>query len=315
MSHHTWKRLNLRPLERVFLTTINLGELLMTLKTQKGFTLVELAIVMTIIGLLIGGILKGQELMQNARITATIAQVRAFEAATTTFRDKYDAVPGDMANATQRIPNCTVAACSNAAATGAGNGIVGDDAWFGAGTLATTPTPVQGTVHAAATAGVEADEPALFWTHLLKADLITGVTDAYVNGAPNGLIGGEVYPAAKSGQSLFVAGYGTGAGLPGSAADAMTGPVGLIVVLAPSAAAAGNVMTITASAQPLIPTRAAQIDRKMDDGKPGSGYVQAYGVSNSCYGNGAGAAAVGPLGLYTESVTTQDCGLAFRIQG
>ncbi|TAL35563.1 MAG: prepilin-type N-terminal cleavage/methylation domain-containing protein, partial [Alphaproteobacteria bacterium] len=40
------------------------------LNTQKGFTLVELAIVMTIIGLLIGGILKGQELMQNARITA-----------------------------------------------------------------------------------------------------------------------------------------------------------------------------------------------------------------------------------------------------
>ncbi|MCK5555335.1 MAG: prepilin-type N-terminal cleavage/methylation domain-containing protein, partial [Alphaproteobacteria bacterium] len=56
---------------------------------QKGFTLVELAIVLTIIGLLIGGILKGQQLMQNARVTATIAQIQAIESATTTFRDTY----------------------------------------------------------------------------------------------------------------------------------------------------------------------------------------------------------------------------------
>ena len=40
---------------------------------EKAFTLVELAIVMTIIGLLIGGILKGQELLENARVTSTIA--------------------------------------------------------------------------------------------------------------------------------------------------------------------------------------------------------------------------------------------------
>ena len=51
------------------------------MSNQKGFTLVELAIVMTIIGLLIGGVLKGQELMENARVTSTVAQVKGYEGA------------------------------------------------------------------------------------------------------------------------------------------------------------------------------------------------------------------------------------------
>ena len=45
--------------------------------SQAGFTLVELAIVMIIIGLLIAGVLKGQELIANARVTSTVAQIKA----------------------------------------------------------------------------------------------------------------------------------------------------------------------------------------------------------------------------------------------
>ena len=76
------------------------------LNSQKGFTLVELAIVMTIIGLLIGGILKGQELMENARVTSTVAQVKSYSAAVTSFRDMYNAYPGDMVGAGTRLVGC-----------------------------------------------------------------------------------------------------------------------------------------------------------------------------------------------------------------
>ena len=61
--------------------------------SEQGFTLVELAIVMVIIGLLIGGILKGQELIANARISSTVSQLKGLDAALVHGRsDELDAL-------------------------------------------------------------------------------------------------------------------------------------------------------------------------------------------------------------------------------
>ncbi len=87
---------------------------------EKGFTLVELAIVMIIIGLLIGGVLKGQELINNAQVAGAVSEVKGFDAAINTFRDTYAGYPGDLLLATTRIPNCG-ATCAN----GDGNGQIG----------------------------------------------------------------------------------------------------------------------------------------------------------------------------------------------
>jgi prepilin-type N-terminal cleavage/methylation domain-containing protein len=267
----------------------------MQTSTTKGFTLVELAIVMTIIGLLIGGILKGQELIENARVTATIAQVKSFEAATSTFRDRFDSLPGDMPSAATRLPGCTPAARCNpgtAAGTG-GNSIVGDPAWASGWGSQTTGG-----------AGTAQFETQLFWAHLLLADLISGVSDAQVRAATTPAWG-ITHPSARIGGG-FVVGHGNATIPPGSTATAGTGPSGMIVVITQSPS---DALSTTSGLQAMTASRAAQIDRKLDDGRPTSGYVQAYGTAASCF---AGTAADT---FYDETRTTRDCGLVFRIQG
>lgn len=72
---------------------------------QSGFTLVEIAIVLVIIGLLLGGILKGQELINSARVRNLADMSSGIQAAYYGFIDRYRAVPGDMdaASATDAI--------------------------------------------------------------------------------------------------------------------------------------------------------------------------------------------------------------------
>lgn len=68
-------------------------------KKQAGFSLIELAVVLIIMGLLIGGILKGRELIESARLKRAVAQLNEYRLAATTFMDKYDALPGDFSKA------------------------------------------------------------------------------------------------------------------------------------------------------------------------------------------------------------------------
>lgn len=149
--------------------------------SEQGFTLVELAIVMVIIGLLIGGILKGQELISNARISSTVSQVKGLDAALNTFQDKYNALPGDINNPATRLTGCTAAPCSTA---GNGNGRIGT-------TLTTVPT--------------NANEEGIMFAHLNAADLISGV-----DMAGSSATFGRMLPAVKAGGGMWVA-YGDAA--------------------------------------------------------------------------------------------------------
>jgi prepilin-type N-terminal cleavage/methylation domain-containing protein len=65
---------------------------------QQGFTLVELSIVLVIIGLIVSGILVGQDMIRAAEIRSTVSQVEQFNTAVNTFRDKYRNLPGDILN-------------------------------------------------------------------------------------------------------------------------------------------------------------------------------------------------------------------------
>lgn len=72
-------------------------------KREKGFTLVELAIVLVIIGLILAGIIKGQELITNAKIKRTYNIQKEIAAAIYTYFDRYQFYPGDDPQATQRF--------------------------------------------------------------------------------------------------------------------------------------------------------------------------------------------------------------------
>jgi prepilin-type N-terminal cleavage/methylation domain-containing protein len=76
-------------------------------KREQGFTLIEIAIVLVIIGLLLGGVLKGQELITGARVRNLIGQQDGIKAAYFGFLDRYRALPGDYKNAQATIQNTT----------------------------------------------------------------------------------------------------------------------------------------------------------------------------------------------------------------
>lgn len=146
----------------------------MTSKTS-GFTLVELAIVLMIIGLLIGGILKGQELINNARITTTIRQMKNYDAAVITFQDSYGAKPGDISNPSTRLPNCGSAPCNIA-----GN----NDGLIGTSTVTTS------------------DENPAMWQHLAAANLVSGINTSTTWTA--GTIGSASYPSIPFGAVDYI---------------------------------------------------------------------------------------------------------------
>ncbi|MDB2414351.1 prepilin-type N-terminal cleavage/methylation domain-containing protein [Rickettsiales bacterium] len=66
---------------------------------NQGFTLVELSIVIVLIGMIIAGIVAGQDLVKQAKLKSIINEINKYETAINTFTLKYDAVPGDMPNA------------------------------------------------------------------------------------------------------------------------------------------------------------------------------------------------------------------------
>lgn len=142
----------------------------------------------------------------------------------------------------------------------------------------------------------------MFWAHLYKADLLAGITGkALLNGVvPAWNI---THPAAKSGGG-FIAGYADGNPFPYSPKS--TGMKGVILVL--STSPTGNNQPDIAGAQAISPTRAAQIDRKMDDGMPTTGKVQAYGAPE-CYVEDKDTGLV----KYNEDITRKSCNLIFNI--
>jgi prepilin-type N-terminal cleavage/methylation domain-containing protein len=161
---------------------------------QSGFTLVEIAIVLVIIGLLLGGVLKGQELINSAKVKNMINDFRTVSSLVYSYQDRFKAFPGDQ----------TQGQLDNA---------------FGA-TAAVTCTPAADGLCRTGNARLDGSwnstdvtqETYVFWQHVRLANLATGTTDTSVSAvflprnADGGALGVESGLNASGGADPFITG-------------------------------------------------------------------------------------------------------------
>lgn len=152
-----------------------------TASGQSGFTLVEAAIVLLIVGLLISGIVKGQELIENAKAKNLAADFGRVAALLHAYQDKYRRLPGDDPAAANHVG-------ADAGTQGNGNGRI-DGNWDDAPAAGACPS-----------------EACYFWLHLRLANLDSGKT----------VLDDDYLPANAEGAPLGVAGTAPVAGWAGS---------------------------------------------------------------------------------------------------
>jgi len=194
----------------------------------SGFSLVEIAIVLVIVGLMLGGVFKGQELIDSARVRSMASEVDGIRTAWYSFQDRYRALPGDFQAAGTQI--------DSAAASGNGNGRIDDNA-----------------------------ERAGVWQQLSLAGFITGSYD----GAHSGI--------------------GSAGDVDCKPSTCPKNPFNGFYKISYSAQAADEVEPsheiFTGSQIPV--GILAELDRKLDDGKPNSGRFRVHRTFQSACTNNA----------------------------
>jgi prepilin-type N-terminal cleavage/methylation domain-containing protein len=244
--------------------------------TIHAFTLIELAIVLTVIGLLVGGIVLGQALLGTSAIRASISDIQRIETAVTGFQTKYEALPGDFKIATSYwgtdadgCPTHTNRVQKTATCNGDGNGQLGNS------------------------------NPELFraWQHLASsafyAGSFTGVTDS--GGTIDANIGANVPPATVEGGGFAFAPY-LGNGYAGDA-DRYAGDYGNATLVYGKEDGTNSLESAV-----LTPTDTLNIDTKIDNGLPGSGRMMVrIGTCSS------------DARTYTQTTTAIACNILFKL--
>lgn len=251
---------------------------------RYGFSLVELSIVLVILGLLTGGILSGQSLIRAAELRSITTQSEQYRTIVYTFRDRYLALPGDMANATNFWGSAS--SCPGTSATpstdrttcnGNGDGQV----------AATTPS---------------IGEAFRYWQQLANGGLVegsyTGVTDSSDPTAFATTIGKNVPISKISGVGFSARYYASII----SSTNYFPGPYGNLFRIG----ADGDGPYTAGPA--FTPEEMWGIDTKLDDGLPAFGKVIAPKNAVSCHTNDDPS-----LSRYALSATTKTCSYLYLL--
>lgn len=205
-------------------------------RNQSGFTLIEIAIVLVIIGLLLGGVLKGQEMINSARVKNLATDFKNIPVFIYGYQDKFKALPGDDANATSHLgATICVAPCQNSASS---NGVIGGasatDTW-----TSTTVT----------------DETQQFWIHARLAGLAPGPT--------SGPVGTDYRPTNSADGRI------------GIQSNIQAGP-GAFTTIIQNAAGGASLMTGTyiICSTNILGKFVKQLDTTMDDGNTDTGSMR-----------------------------------------
>ncbi len=239
----------------------------------KGFTLVELALTMVIIGLLIAGVLKGSEMLQSSRIVSAVAQIKAYEVATRNFKNTYGALPGDIRAPEAKLPHCTSTECAasgnqdgkicgNNDATNDETAICGSENLF---VTSDTGTALRSSIVMRPPAA-HTNEAVSYWRHLIAANMIVGF-DLYENmsaldqdASPYGSSMHRYGPESPFGSRYMVYYFN----VPSSDASGEQPPFNAV---------RGHYLKLSGytTHQGVTAAVAARLDAKMDDGVPNTG--------------------------------------------
>ena len=223
---------------------------------RQAFSLVEIAVVMVLVGLLVGGVMAGQSLVRSAELRAITTEHTRWITAITAFIDKYDALPGDFPKATRYWSQQAAAGCNNL--TGSSAGQPGACDGDGSGLLDNAP--------AASSSG----ENYQFWRQLALAGLLnseyTGIAGS--NNYAHHVVGTNT-PASRVSSGGWAVQY-IG---PYTDANLFQLDYGHAFLFG------GRVDNWIPNASILQPREVWQIDTKIDDGQPARGKVVAYNRS------------------------------------